>query len=55
MSLFVDGPAGDLHLDPAAGAAIDQGVTAATSLCSEDMDGDQRDERPDIGADEIVK
>lgn len=52
LALFVDGTGGDLHLDLAADAAIDQGVDAA-ALCSEDMDGDERDDAPDIGADEV--
>ena len=50
-SWFVSAAAGDFHLQPAATAAIDQGV--ATSLTT-DVDGDSRPygSGPDVGADE---
>lgn len=53
LQLFVDGPAGDLHLAPGATAAIDQGVAMADGACSDDIDGEPRDQAPDIGADEL--
>jgi hypothetical protein len=52
LSLFVDGQNGDLHLDPGASAAIDQGVALAPGLCDDDIDGAPRDADRDIGADE---
>jgi hypothetical protein len=52
LSLFLNGPGGDLHLDAAASSAIDQGVPLTAGLCDEDIDGDPRDSTPDIGADE---
>ncbi len=54
LSLFVDGPGGDLHLAATAGAAIDQGDTLAAGLCDADVDGDVRPigAAPDVGADE---
>jgi len=39
LSLFVDGPNGDLHLDSGAGVAIDQGVSVTSGLCDDDFDG----------------
>jgi hypothetical protein len=56
LSLFVDGPGGDLHLDSGAVAAIDMGVPVGDGLCDEDIDGDARPAglAPDIGADEAV-
>jgi hypothetical protein len=56
LSLFVDGPAGNLHLDSGALAAIDMGVPVSGGLCDEDIDGDGRPagSAPDIGADEAV-
>jgi hypothetical protein len=53
LSLFVDGQNGNLHLDPGASAAIDQGVMIADGLSDDDIDGDARDVNPDIGADEV--
>ena len=50
-SWYVDAAAGDLHLEPGATAAIDQGVTTALTA---DIDGDGRPHGsgPDVGADE---
>ncbi|MBW2278365.1 MAG: hypothetical protein JRF63_12800, partial [Deltaproteobacteria bacterium] len=53
LDLFVDGTGGDLHLDPGASAVIDQGQPLADGLCDDDIDGDDRDDSPDIGADEL--
>jgi hypothetical protein len=54
LSLFVDGPRGDLHLSADAGAAIDQAVDVAAGLCDDDFDGQARPmgSASDIGADE---
>jgi len=54
LSLFVDGPGGDLHLAGDAGAAIDQAVAVAAGLCDDDVDGDGRPigDARDVGADE---
>ena len=56
LSLFVDGPAGDLHLRATAVQAIDHGVSTVLPLCHEDMDGDPRPigPAPDVGADEYA-
>ena len=45
------GSGGDLHLDPGATDAIDQGTPG---FCTDDIDGEARDSSPDIGADEYV-
>jgi hypothetical protein len=54
LSLFVDGPAGDLHLAPTATNAIDHGAAVMAGLCDDDMDGELRPIGParDVGADE---
>lgn len=54
LSLFVDGPGGDLHLVATATDAIDQGVPVTPGLCDDDIDGDARPIGPvsDVGADE---
>ena len=54
LSLFVDGPGGDLHLAPGAGAAIDQAIPLPG--VTGDVDGDPRPQgaASDIGADEAV-
>jgi len=52
LSLFLDGPGGELHLAPGASAAIDQGVSLPAGQCDHDIDGETRDDSPDIGADE---
>jgi hypothetical protein len=52
LDLFVDGEHGDLHLAATAAAAIDQGVALPDGLCPADIDGDSRDDQPDVGADE---
>jgi len=50
-ALFIDVPGHDLHLDPSATAAIDQGIPLPDS--GPDIDGDERtDGAPDLGADE---
>ena len=55
LSLFVDGPRGNLHLGAAASAAIDQGVAVAGGLCDDDLDGEPRPSggARDVGADEV--
>lgn len=54
LSLFVDGPNGDLHLDQSASVAIDQGIPVASGDCNDDYDGETRPigSARDIGADE---
>lgn len=54
LSLFVDGPNGDLHLADTAAAAIDQGVPLSSGDCNDDYDGETRPmgAAADIGADE---
>ena len=54
LSVFVDGPNGDLHLDQGAGVAIDQGVSVTPGICDDDFDGQKRPmgSARDIGADE---
>jgi hypothetical protein len=54
LSLFLDGPGGDLHLAATATDAIDQGAALAAGLCDDDFDGDSRPigSARDIGADE---
>jgi hypothetical protein len=47
---FVDPNRGNLHLTTTAVEAIDKGV--ALPDVSEDIDGQRRDAKPDIGADE---
>ncbi len=54
LDLFLDVTAGDLHLAESASAAIDHGETLEEP-CSRDIDGDQRDRSPDIGADEVLR
>jgi hypothetical protein len=51
-SAFVDPGRGNLHLTDAATGAIDR--AAALPDIAEDIDGEPRDARPDIGADEIA-
>jgi len=53
LSLFVNGAAGELHLDPGASTAIDQGVSVEAGVCDDDIDGETRGGTRDIGADEI--
>ncbi len=53
LTLFEDGPSGNLHLVAAATAAVDQGAPVAAGLCDDDIDGEPRDSSPDIGADEV--
>ncbi|MEJ2692616.1 MAG: hypothetical protein P8166_06010, partial [Candidatus Thiodiazotropha sp.] len=52
LSLFVNGSTGNLHLASGANSAINQGVSLAQGLCTDDIDGDTRDANPDVGADE---
>lgn len=54
LSLFLDASTGNLHLTPAATDVIDQGVFVGDGLCDKDIDGDNRDATPDVGADEIA-
>ncbi len=51
LSWFEDPPAGDLHLVSGAGA-LNAGVPLTAGTCDQDIDGQPRDERPDVGADE---
>jgi len=52
LTLFLDGPGGDLHLLPGASVAIDQGLPLPPAIIDDDFDGDYRIGIPDIGADE---
>ncbi len=52
LSIFVDGYGGDLHLSPKASSAIDRGVILKNQISNTDFDHEQRDNSPDIGADE---
>jgi len=54
LNLFVDAVNGDLHLNPDATAAIDQGVVLSVGLGETDFDQETRDGAPDIGADEFL-
>jgi hypothetical protein len=51
-ALFVDAPAGDLHLLGGALAAIDQGAAVPAGLADHDVDGERREAARDVGADE---
>jgi len=51
-ALFVDAASGDLHLSAGAAAAIDQGALVSGATATHDIDGEMRDAKPDIGADE---
>lgn len=51
-SLFRDHEAGDLHLSAKAAAAVDRGVLLKDEGARVDIDGEPRDGRPDLGADE---
>lgn len=53
LNLFVDSTNGNLHLAEIATEAIDQGAVVEPGLCDYDIDGEQRDANPDIGADEL--
>jgi hypothetical protein len=55
LSLFVNVPGGDLHLNSTATGAIDQGDTIVAGTCDDDIDSDQRPAGSgyDIGADEF--
>ena len=43
----------DVHLSPGASDAVDDGSDAYLELCPDDVDGQLRDGRPDMGADEL--
>ena len=49
---FKDYKMGDLHLSSNASQAVDKGAPLADTGVKVDIDGDKRDARPDIGADE---
>ena len=49
---FSNVPAGDLHLTETASAPVDGGAVLG-GLCDTDIDGDLRDDQPDVGADEV--
>jgi len=49
---FANPGGGDLHLNGTAVRAIDQGIALAE--VAEDIDGQRRESKPDIGADELV-
>jgi hypothetical protein len=51
LSVFVDPAHGDLHLASAAGEIVDKAAVLPEALGS-DIDGQLRDNKPDIGADE---
>ncbi len=51
-NLFVNAAAGDLHLGVGAVTAIDKGNVLAVGKATLDFDGQTRDLKPDIGADE---
>lgn len=51
-SLFKDYKTGDLHLSSRASQAVDKGTPLKDTGVKTDIDGDKRDTRPDIGADE---
>jgi hypothetical protein len=57
MSLFVNGPGGELHLRPNATAALDVGATVAAGVAGDDVDGESRPYGAgrDVGADELVR
>ena len=46
------GAGGRLHLVPGS-PAIDAGATVEPGLAADDFDGEARDDKPDIGADEL--
>ncbi len=52
--LFVYPPEGDLHLSPGASRGVDAGSAAYLDLCPEDLDGQDRGDAPDLGADELL-
>ena len=52
-SLFKGPSSGDLHLLPGASQAIDQGAAVPGAAVMDDIDGQARDTKPDLGADEI--
>ena len=54
LSLFINGPNGDLHLVSTASLAIDQGVAIGSGMSTDDFDGGSRDATPDLGADEYL-
>jgi hypothetical protein len=52
LSIFADGAGGNLHLSDSAAQAVDAGAALDAGLCDDDFDGQKRDAKPDIGADE---
>ena len=52
--LFVYPPGGDLHLSPGAVRGVDEGSAAYLDLCPRDIDGQDRGDAPDLGADELL-
>jgi hypothetical protein len=52
-SLFEDIASGDLHLVDPEGSPVDAGTPLSAGLCEVDFDGQERDDAPDIGADEV--
>jgi len=50
--MFVNAAGADLHLTSGASSAIDAGTVLDGGICDYDIDGDERDANPDIGADE---
>ena len=53
LGWFTDIAAGDLHLTAAAASAVDAGISLEAGLGEQDIDGQTRDQSPDVGADEI--
>lgn len=51
--LFVDAQNGDLHLTSRSKSAVDKGKRLPQGLVDYDIDGEKRDSKPDIGADEF--
>jgi len=54
LSLFLNAASGDLHLVNSAIDAINQGTALSSGLADEDIDQEQRNSEPDIGADETA-
>ena len=51
-AMLADASGGDLHLAAGAASAIDAGTVLSPGVCDTDIDGEERDSTPDIGADE---
>jgi hypothetical protein len=52
LGLFTDVANGDLHLVDAMSSPVDAGAVLASGVCDDDLDRQQRDSNPDVGADE---